>query len=68
MERLLEFLTKVRGLPGSEVAERLWRDYQRAGRSDRPGLFAGFELSSPVPRRNSSTIPRRQARHIVETP
>ena len=29
MERLLEFLTEVRGLPGSEVAERLWQDYQR---------------------------------------
>jgi radical SAM superfamily enzyme YgiQ (UPF0313 family) len=68
MERLLEFLTNDRGLSGSEVAESLWRDYQRAGRSDRPRLFAGYELSPPVPRHPSSRIPRRQARHIVETP
>ncbi len=67
MERLLEFLTEVCGLPAGEVAERLWRDYQRGGRSDRPRLFAGYELSPPIHQRKSTTAPRRQARHIVES-
>lgn len=68
MERLLDFLSEVRGLPTSLVAERLWQDYQRGGRSDRPKLFEGYELSPPLPHHRSSTAPRRQARHIMETP
>ena len=67
MERLFEFLTDVRGLPGGEVAERLWQDYQRGGRSDRPKLFEGFELSPPIHQRRSPAAPRRQSRHIVES-
>jgi hypothetical protein len=68
MERLLEFLTEVCGLPGTEVAERLWQDYQRGGRSDRPRLFEGYVLSQPIHHRASPKLPRRQSRHIVETP
>jgi radical SAM superfamily enzyme YgiQ (UPF0313 family) len=67
MERLLEFLTEVQGQPAAEVAERMWRDYQRGGRSDRPRLFDGYELSPPILHRKSAPAPRRQARHIVES-
>ena len=48
------------------MAERLWQDYQRGGRSDRPRLFADYELSPPVHNRTSARLPRRQARHMVE--
>lgn len=67
MEHVLHFLTEVRSLPGPEVAERLWQDYQRGGRSDKPKLFAGYELSPPIHSRKSTRLPRRQARHIVES-
>ncbi|MCA9067418.1 MAG: DUF4080 domain-containing protein, partial [Planctomycetaceae bacterium] len=67
MEHLLHFLTQVRALPGSKVAERLWQDYQRGGRSDKPKLFEGYELSPPLHSRKSARLPSRQARHIVES-
>ena len=67
MERLLSYLTEVCSLPRPEVAERLWQDYQRGGRSDRPRMFDGDELSPPVHNRKSSRTPRRQSRHIVES-
>ena len=35
-ELLLEFLTVELGQDGRPVAEAVWRDYQRGGRSDRP--------------------------------
>lgn len=67
MGLLLQFLTEVRSVPGPKVAERLWQDYQRGGRSDKPKLFEGYELSRPIHSRKSARLPRRQARHIVET-
>jgi hypothetical protein len=67
MERLLQFLTLTCSLPGPEVAERLWQDYQRGGRSDRPRLFDRYELSPPFHHRKAAPAPRRQARHIVES-
>ena len=63
MERLLGYLTEVCCLPGQHVAEKLWQDYQRGGRSDRPRLFADYELSPPIHSRKS----RRQSRHVVES-
>ncbi len=67
MERLLDYLTKVCSLPGPEVAERLWQDYQRGGRSDRPRFLADYELSPPIHTRGSRTAPKRQSRHIVDS-
>ncbi len=66
MEGLLCYLTDVGKFSGQDVAERLWPDYQRGGRSDRPRLFAGYELSPPTRQRKSVQLPRRQSRHIVE--
>jgi hypothetical protein len=64
---LLEFLTEECALPAAQVAERLWLDYQRGGRSDRPRMFEGYELSPPIHKRTAANAPRRQARHIVES-
>jgi hypothetical protein len=67
MERLLEFLTEEGAVPAAQVAERLWQDYQRGGRSDRPRMFEGYELSPPIHKRTANNAPRRQSRHIVES-
>jgi radical SAM superfamily enzyme YgiQ (UPF0313 family) len=66
-EFLFEYLTQAVGLPAGEVAERVWGDYQRAGRSDRPGFLREFIGDRPIPRRGGGGregIPARQARHL----
>jgi radical SAM superfamily enzyme YgiQ (UPF0313 family) len=66
VELLLIYLTEVLGRPASDVAAKLWRDYQRGGRSDKPHclrpFIEEFELDSFVP--VSRDVPRRQARHL----
>ncbi len=63
-ERLFEFLVDVRLLDAELVARTLWRDYQRGGRSDRPGFLHSFDLEPPAERRRIlADTPRRQARH-----
>jgi radical SAM superfamily enzyme YgiQ (UPF0313 family) len=65
-EFLFEYLAREAGRPAAEVAERLWGDYQRAGRSDRPGFLRRFIGERPIPRRGGlrDAIPARQARHL----
>jgi radical SAM superfamily enzyme YgiQ (UPF0313 family) len=49
------------------VAEALWADYRRAGRSDRPAFLRPFIGDRPIPRARRETaahMPRRQARHM----
>ena len=65
VERAFEYLTLERGLPAKPVAETLWRDYQRGGRSDKPHCLRPY--ITDVQKRNppsvkSESIPKRQAR------
>ena len=49
------------------IAEKLWTDYQRAGRSDRPDFLRPFIGERPIAREYRSRAPagpRRQARHL----
>jgi radical SAM superfamily enzyme YgiQ (UPF0313 family) len=67
MELLFEFLTAELHLDPKLVAETLWRDYRRGGRHDKPGflkLFLTEEKIVPL-RKTKSTLPKRQARHLV---
>jgi radical SAM superfamily enzyme YgiQ (UPF0313 family) len=67
MEMLFEFLTDELQLDKKEVAEKIWRDYQRGGRFDKPGFMKDFlpvENSVSV-RKTKSALPKRQARHLV---
>ena len=57
VELVFDFLTRHRELDPSEVAQRLWRDYQRGGRSDRP-RFLWDHLPEPKP--EARIRPRRQ--------
>jgi len=67
MELLLEYLTSERKLDARLAAETLWRDYQRAGRKDKPGFLAAHIPDAP----KQSSAPRaglkRQSRHIGAT-
>ncbi len=68
MELLFEFLTGELRLDARAVAEAVWRDYQRGGRHDKPGFLKDFltaeETVLPL-RKTKSTLPKRQARHLV---
>jgi hypothetical protein len=66
-EKLFRFLVDVRGLPKQMVAETIWQDYQRGGRSDRPAFLAEFvaPADTRVGRSQRGNIPTRQARHLA---
>jgi radical SAM superfamily enzyme YgiQ (UPF0313 family) len=68
MELLFEFLTGELRLDAKQVAEALWRDYQRGGRHDKPGFMKDF-LSPEEPllpsQKTKSALPKRQARHLA---
>jgi radical SAM superfamily enzyme YgiQ (UPF0313 family) len=64
-ELLFEYLTRESGLPQGEVAQCLWRDWQRAGRREKPDFLVGFlsdAEAAPLP--STAGIPKRQARHL----
>jgi radical SAM superfamily enzyme YgiQ (UPF0313 family) len=63
---VFEHLTTIRGHDAATVGPALWRDYQRAGRSDRPAFLRPY-IDSPYARRPGVTVhlPRRQARHLA---
>ncbi len=62
---LFEYLTEECGQSRLSVAEALWRDWQKAGRREKPAFLAAYipdaELSPP---RIKSETPKRQARHL----
>ncbi|MDB4614269.1 B12-binding domain-containing radical SAM protein [bacterium] len=63
---VFDFLTTRRELPEQDVAERIWQDYTRGGRRDRPPFLRPFDLSAPIQQADSTTesqIPKRQLRH-----
>ncbi len=68
MELLLEYLISEVKLDARVAAETLWRDYQRAGRKDKPGFLAAHIPDAP----KRSTTPqatglKRQSRHVGTT-
>jgi hypothetical protein len=68
MELLFEFLTSELRLDPEQAAARMWRDYQRGGRRDKPGfLKAVLRDDGGVDRANRTrlALPKRQARHFA---
>jgi radical SAM superfamily enzyme YgiQ (UPF0313 family) len=66
MELLLEFLSSQRGLPIEDAAAAIWQDYQRGGRSDRPGFLAPYVEPADTRVVRNKTGPARQARFLAE--
>jgi radical SAM superfamily enzyme YgiQ (UPF0313 family) len=64
MALLLEYLTVEMAMESRLVAETLWRDYQRAGRKDRPGFLAAHIPETPKRERSlKAGGAKRQSRH-----
>ncbi len=65
-ELLFIYLTKRASHSPDETAHALWRDWQRAGRRERPAFLAPYisdaeiKLARPAP-----LVPKRQARHLA---
>jgi hypothetical protein len=66
MELLFDYLTGELKLRATLVAETLWRDYQRGGRTDKPAFLREFlTVAEPsLPRRRTTPL-KRQARHLT---
>ena len=66
-EGLYEFLTGELKLDKKFVAEALWRDWQQAGRRDPPEFIREFLPAEKVVRARmpKTSLPKRQARHLV---
>jgi radical SAM superfamily enzyme YgiQ (UPF0313 family) len=67
MEWLFEYLTGELKRDAREVAETMWRDYQRGGRRDKPEFLRTYiddmdAIESPGGKRSSL---KRQARHLA---
>lgn len=71
VDRVFTFLTTEKKLPPDLVAETMWRDYQRGGRSDKPACLRPYLSSITTSARNthstSTTTPKRQQRHSSPT-
>jgi hypothetical protein len=65
MELLLEFLQQRRGVAVAVAAEAIWQDYQRGGRSDRPGFLAPYVAAADTRNIRSKNGPARQARFLA---
>ena len=68
MELLFEFLTSELALDKTVVANKLYEDYRRGGRSDKPGFLKDFiseDGRSVKQSQSNSKLPRRQARHMM---
>jgi radical SAM superfamily enzyme YgiQ (UPF0313 family) len=65
-EFLFDHLTGTLGHDPARIAALIWADYQRAGRSDRPGFLRPFIADQATERRpqQASSAPPRQARHL----
>ena len=62
VERIHRYLVETLGRDGEEIAELLWRDYQRGGRSDMPLCLRQYGLA-PASTRRPQSSGKRQARH-----
>ncbi|HEX4644339.1 MAG TPA: hypothetical protein VH598_01895 [Verrucomicrobiae bacterium] len=68
-ELLFQFLTEIKKLPVQSVANALWRDYQRGGRTDLPLFLRPYLPNAAVSRRDRSrpSAPKRQERHLARS-
>jgi hypothetical protein len=66
-EHLFAFLTEESGQNPLQVAQSLWQDYQRAGRSDRPPFLLKHlpPEAMKVTRRNIHSAVKRQVRRLA---
>jgi radical SAM superfamily enzyme YgiQ (UPF0313 family) len=64
MELLLEFLSDHRGVEKSAAANAIWQDYQRGGRSDRPGFLAPYVAPADTRITRAKSGPARQSRFL----
>ncbi|MEO6435705.1 MAG: DUF4080 domain-containing protein, partial [Tepidisphaeraceae bacterium] len=64
---LFTYLTDVKGQRPQAVADPIWRDYQRGGRSDLPAFLRPYVAAADtrVVRPATSTGPARQQRHLA---
>jgi radical SAM superfamily enzyme YgiQ (UPF0313 family) len=67
-ELLFTYLTKDQGHDPAAVAQSLWCDYQRGGRSDRPPFLRPYlaAVASPRPSHPGTAALKRQARHQTD--
>jgi hypothetical protein len=65
-EFLFQFCTRELGLETRAVANSIWRDWQRSGRTEKPNFLRDYISDSPakVPRPRR-IVPKRQARHLA---
>jgi len=67
-EQIFTYLTDTCDHDHEKVAQVLWRDYQRGGRSDRPAFLKPYVPDAPrktSARTRLPRLPRRQARHLA---
>jgi hypothetical protein len=65
-EFLFNHLQGRRDHSANDIAAALWRDYQRAGRSDRPVFLRSYIAEAPLLRPPArGKAPARQARHLA---
>jgi radical SAM superfamily enzyme YgiQ (UPF0313 family) len=67
MELLFEFLTKQLNRDRWEVARRMWSDYKRGRRHDKPAFLKDYIPNDQTTFRGERqpVLPKRQARHLV---
>jgi len=64
-ELLFRYLTSRAGVAAGTAAQSLWRDWQRAGRHDKPNFLAEHIPDDEVKRpQRQALAPKRQARHL----
>jgi hypothetical protein len=67
MELLFEFLALETRQDPRAVAEKIWSDYKRGGRHDKPSFLKDYLPHQEIEReqRSKLALPKRQARHLV---
>ena len=70
-ERLFSYLTDTKSITPQQVAEAIWRDFQRAGRKSKPPFLQAYIPDSLKLTSDSQTksagAPKRQERHLTPT-
>ncbi len=67
-ELVFQYLTQELGLESGIVANSLWRDWQRAGRTEKPVFLRDYIAETPVQTaRTRDTAPKRQSRHLTSS-
>ena len=64
-ELIFQFL-KEEGRDEKTIANAIWQDYQRPGRSDRPGFLAPYVPVADTRPQSQKQLPSRQARHLAD--